>query len=62
MRGSGLIGCVGHWHRLPWEVLESPSLEVFKRSVDVAKRDLMSGHGGSGLMDGLDDLSGLFQL
>ena len=35
-------------------------LEVFKNCVGVALRDVGSGHGG--LMVGLDDLSGLFQI
>ena len=38
-----------------------PSLEVFKNHVDVALRDVVSGHGGGGLAVGLDDLRVLFQ-
>ena len=43
---------VMQWHRLPREVVGSPSLGVLRNHVDMALRDVVCGHGGGGL--GLD--------
>lgn len=53
--------------RLGWaqgndRVAKSPSLEIFKKCVDVALRDVVSGHGGDGLIVGLGDPSDLSNL
>ena len=35
------VRLVMHWHRLPREVVESPSLEIFKTCLDTLLCDLL---------------------
>lgn len=38
-------GMVKHWHRQPRKVIESPTVEMFKKHLDVTLKDLVSGDG-----------------
>ena len=51
-----------HWHRFPREVVESPSLEAFKKRPFVTLRDLVYSSQRHGLVVGLDSLIGLSNL
>jgi len=50
-----------HWNGLPREGVESLCLGVLKKHGGVALSHMVSGHGGDGLMVGLDDLRVFFQ-
>lgn len=52
-------GVMRYWKRLPWKLLHSPSVEVFKNGVDVELRVIARGCGAGGLTVRLDDLRGL---
>jgi len=61
MRNFFSEGVVRQWHRLPREVVEALSLEVFKNGVGMVLRDVVGGYGRGGFTIGIDGLSGLFQ-
>ena len=53
---------VRYWQRLPREVVQSSSLEMFKKNPGgVALRKMVSEHGVDGLTVEQDDHRGLFQ-
>ena len=41
MKNFSSEGLVRNWNRLPWEVVESPFLEVFKKCGDVVLRKVV---------------------
>lgn len=55
---------IKHWNRMPKGVVKSTSLKTFKSSVEVALKDTLFSDGTweTGLVVGLDDIKGIFQL
>lgn len=49
-------GVLKHWNKFPREVIEPPSLEVFKRCRALMLRGMVQSY----VMVGLNDLDGLF--
>ena len=54
--------CSSIWNRLLKKLVISSLLEIFKIPVDMALKDTVNVYGRNGLMVGLEDLRGLFQL
>lgn len=53
---------VEHWNRLPCELVESSTSEVFRRQIAVALRTWFNGGlASAGLVFQLNDLTGFFQ-
>jgi len=51
-------GVVRQWHRLPREVMQTRSLEVFRKDRDLALKNVVSGHSEDGKTVGQDNLRG----
>ena len=61
IRNKFFVGAIRHRSRLPRVEGESLPLEVSRNHGDGVRGDVVSGHGGDGLMVRFDGLTGLFQ-